>query len=317
MNKLLRFCLAVLLVLVARGAAAFEQTTYYHDDIFGSPVAATDAAGNVLWKESYAPYGDRTKKQDQGSNEVWFHGKPTDIESGLSYFGARYYDPVVGRFMGIDPARFDESNIHSFNKYAYGNNNPYRYRDPNGRSPIDIAFLIYDVGKLALAIRDGGEATSALADVGLSAAGVVIPIPFVGEGLKAAKGAEHLVAAAATAVTAERAVDAERGTAHATEAFHYTFAKYLGSIEANGLRQGTYATRSGTLSPLQAQIELALPANRGLPNALVRIDLAGMRQAGYEIPELTRVSSRFGLPGGGYEMQFPYPIPSQFISVVP
>jgi hypothetical protein len=47
----------------------------------------------------------------------------------------------------------------------------------------------------------------------------------------------------------------------------------------------------------------------------VRIDLAGMRQAGYEIPELTRVSGR--LPGGGYEMQFPYPIPPQFISVVP
>ena len=89
------------------------------------------------------------------------------------------------------------------------------------------------------------------------------------------------------------------------------------SISKNGLRQGTYATRSGTLSPLQAQIELALPANRGLPNALVRIDLAGMRQAGYEIPELTRVSGRFGLPGGGYEMQFPYPIPPQFISVVP
>ena len=89
------------------------------------------------------------------------------------------------------------------------------------------------------------------------------------------------------------------------------------SIQTNGLRQGTYATRSGTLSPLQAQIEIVLPANRGLPDTLVRIDLAGLRQAGCQIPELTRVSSRFALPGGGYEMQFLYPIPPQFISVVP
>jgi hypothetical protein len=110
---------------------------------------------------------------------------------------------------------------------------------------------------------------------------------------------------------------AARGTAGASEAFSYTFAKYLGSISKNGLRQGSYATRSGTLSPLQAQIELALPANRGLPDALLRIDLAGLRTAGYKIPGLTRVSSRFGLPGGGYEMQFPYSVPPQFITVVP
>lgn len=110
---------------------------------------------------------------------------------------------------------------------------------------------------------------------------------------------------------------AARAAAPASEAFSYTFSKYLSSITKNGLRQGSYATRSGTLSPLQAQIELALPANRGLPDALVRIDLAGMRAAGYEIPGVTRVSSRFGLPGGGYEMQFPYPIPPQFLTVVP
>jgi hypothetical protein len=100
------------------------------------------------------------------------------------------------------------------------------------------------------------------------------------------------------------------------EAFHYTFGKYLSSIHTNGLRQGTYATRSGTLGPIQAHIELALPPNRGLPDALVRIDLAGLRQAGYHIPGLTRVTSRFRRPGGGYEMQFPYSIPPQFITVI-
>jgi hypothetical protein len=45
-------------------------------------------------------------------------------------------------------------------------------------------------------------------------------------------------------------------------------------------------------------------------------DLAGLRAAGYEIPSVTRVTSQFGMAGGGYEMQFGYAIPSEFISVV-
>jgi len=49
--------------------------------------------------------------------------------------GARYYDPVVGRFISTDPVGFDEQNVHSFNRYAYANNNPYRYVDPDGRTP--------------------------------------------------------------------------------------------------------------------------------------------------------------------------------------
>jgi hypothetical protein len=49
---------------------------------------------------------------------------------------------------------------------------------------------------------------------------------------------------------------------------------------------------------------------------LLRIDLAGLRQSGYQIPEVTRVGRNFGMPGGGSEMQFPYPIPPEFITVI-
>jgi uncharacterized protein RhaS with RHS repeats len=43
---------------------------------------------------------------------------------------ARYYDPVIGRFYSNDPVGFRD--IHSFNRYAYANNNPYKFIDPNG-----------------------------------------------------------------------------------------------------------------------------------------------------------------------------------------
>ena len=64
--------------------------------------------------------------------------KPFDNQTGLSYMGARYYDPVIGRFMGVDPVGFQENNIHSFNRYAYANNNPYKFVDPDGRQARSV-----------------------------------------------------------------------------------------------------------------------------------------------------------------------------------
>jgi len=113
---------------------------------------------------------------------------------------------------------------------------------------------------------------------------------------------------------AERELSNVEGVAE--EAFHYTFSNALSSIEANGLRQGTYATTTSELSPMQAQIDLALPPNRGLTDSIVRIDLNGLREAGYVIPQVTQVGRSFNMPGGGYEMQFNYPIPPEFITVI-
>jgi len=120
-------------------AYAAEVVTYFHNDIAGTPMVATDASGNVVWKESYLPYGDKLNNSAASSgNKLGFTGKPYDGDTGLSYMGARYYDPLLGRFMGVDSVGFNEANIHSFNRYAYGNNNPYRFVDPDGNSPADI-----------------------------------------------------------------------------------------------------------------------------------------------------------------------------------
>jgi hypothetical protein len=69
--------------------------TYLHNDFAGNPIAATDASGAILWKENFRPYGDRLNNQSAAAtNRQWFHGKAVDADTGLSYFGARYYDPV-------------------------------------------------------------------------------------------------------------------------------------------------------------------------------------------------------------------------------
>jgi len=56
--------------------------------------------------------------------------------TGLVYMQARYYDPVIGRFYSNDPLGY--RGVHSFNRYAYANNNPYKYIDPDGREATRI-----------------------------------------------------------------------------------------------------------------------------------------------------------------------------------
>lgn len=181
-----------------------EAVTYFHNDVSGTPMAATDAAGALLWKESYRPYGDPMAVPLDANNKLWFAGKPYDKDSGLSYMGARYYDPLLGRFMGIDPAGYDEGNLHSFNRYAYANNNPNKFVDPDGRSPI---LAIAAIGLIAneVATSDVPMIGGSLAKAGATAAerlaanGVAGKI---GEAVTRAElGAEKIVAEQITFIT--------------------------------------------------------------------------------------------------------------------
>ncbi|WP_048688954.1 RHS repeat-associated core domain-containing protein [Catenovulum maritimum] len=66
---------------------------------------------------------------------------------------ARYYDPVIGRFYSNDPVGFtNASPVHSFSRYTYANNNPYKYTDPDGEFPVlgFIAGVALEVTRQAL-----------------------------------------------------------------------------------------------------------------------------------------------------------------------
>ena len=75
---------------------------YYHADMLGTPVAETNESGQLLVRSEYYPFGDEVKP-GSATDPHKFTGKELDDESGLYYFGARYYDAHLGRFVSVDP----------------------------------------------------------------------------------------------------------------------------------------------------------------------------------------------------------------------
>lgn len=118
-------------MLVAKSSG--NQTTYLHTDHLGSPIAESTAAPvqieHLPPHEPYGAPGNGTYLDGPG-----YTGHVVDGLTGLSYMQARYYDPVAGRFLGIDPVGATALGGANFNRYWYANNNPYRFVDPDGNA---------------------------------------------------------------------------------------------------------------------------------------------------------------------------------------
>jgi RHS repeat-associated protein len=82
-----------------------EIVEYYHVDALGSVRVVTDGAGQVLRHHDFLPFGEEWQPPPSSPDQRLFTGKERDVESGLDYFGARYYRADLGRFTSVDPER--------------------------------------------------------------------------------------------------------------------------------------------------------------------------------------------------------------------
>jgi len=99
---------------------------YYHSDHLGSTSAMTDSSGKIVSSPRFSVFGSALP----GTEERYgFTGKELD-ETGLQYFGARYYNPAAGRFMNVDPLL---ENHPDLTPYHYSTNNPLSFIDPDGK----------------------------------------------------------------------------------------------------------------------------------------------------------------------------------------
>jgi len=101
---------------------------YYHFDALGSVVALSDSSGDTVQTYQYSVYGQVAVEDINHPNPYMFAGRRFDMEIGLYYNRARYYNPFTGRFLQTDPIGYKDD----MNMYTYCTNNPTNWTDPAG-----------------------------------------------------------------------------------------------------------------------------------------------------------------------------------------
>ena len=108
---------------------------FYHPDHLGSSSLITNADGIVTQHVEYVPFGEVFIEE---RNSTWntpylFNAKELDEETGLYYYGARYYEPRTSVWLSTDPM---QEKYPGFSTYVYTFNNPVMFIDPDGREGL-------------------------------------------------------------------------------------------------------------------------------------------------------------------------------------
>jgi RHS repeat-associated protein len=113
---------------------------YYHSDHLGSTSLITDLDGNVVQHVEYVPFGEVfiEERNNRWNTPYLFNAKELDEETGLYYYGARYYDPRIALFLGVDPL---SEKYPNFSVYIYTFQNPVKFIDPTGMEGEDDGSL--------------------------------------------------------------------------------------------------------------------------------------------------------------------------------
>ena len=127
---------------------------YYHPDHLGSSSYITNLDGEVTQHIEYLPFGEVfiEERNNTWNTSYLFNAKEFDEETGMYYYGARYYEPRLSLWMSVDPiSNYDPRNSENYlegehnngvfnqnnlNAYIYCYNNPIVYVDPNGKQTL-------------------------------------------------------------------------------------------------------------------------------------------------------------------------------------
>ena len=109
--------------MVTRTAETLE---YVHQDHLSGTALVSDSSGDMVSEISYYPFGS-TRAGDVPTDKK-FTGQRLD-GTGLYYYGARYYDPAISRFVSADSIVQVPANPQTLNRYSYCLNNPPKYID--------------------------------------------------------------------------------------------------------------------------------------------------------------------------------------------
>ncbi len=326
----------------------------------------SNGLAEVLQERHYYPFGMEMSQLSSGTstNKYLYNGKEHQNDFALDWYdyGARFYDPELGRWHSVDPLA---DKYQSWSPYNYTLDNPINFIDPDGRWVKGAGLFRnlfqsdYKIAQKATERANSGpmttfftgfnqDGTSSFRMENGSLGQILNENPGLFKNLMNQQGSSDLgkeIFMSRFMYATERdrmatvngimAVTSIPGLIEAPFAianlasglraangvpkylYHYTSREAAQSISQSGLRVGrdgfSYLTNKSTLSPLQAQIELALPVNRALPNSLLRVNTSGLdpiliRRVQGNLPGLGA--------GGGTEFLFNQTIPSSAIKII-
>lgn len=144
----------LLVAAVIKPPTGPQRIQYVHQDHLGSTSVVTDETGRVVEQVTYKPFGEvhRREIRDPNTGQLitadlspsvtpfGFTGQRLDSSTGLHYYGSRYYDAQLGRFLQPDPFVQYAGDPQLLNRYSYARNNPVNFVDPSGNF-IEWVFL--------------------------------------------------------------------------------------------------------------------------------------------------------------------------------
>ena len=131
---------------------------YYLIDIEGKICGIIDSNNQFEGRYEYSPYGEITNQNEIELNSILkinhirYKSYYYDDESNMYYLINRYYLPSIGRFISPDNINYlDDDSMYGYNLYAYANNNPILYKDPDGRAVAEaVSGVIIIIAALIL-----------------------------------------------------------------------------------------------------------------------------------------------------------------------
>ncbi|GEM_PF-4715606 len=105
---------------------------YLHGDHLGSVSLTTNDGGVKVSDARYYPYGEVRWQEGQSKTDFGFTGQRNEASFGLMDYNARYYSPVLGRFISADSVVPEPGGSQGFNRYSYVGNNPINHTDSSG-----------------------------------------------------------------------------------------------------------------------------------------------------------------------------------------
>jgi RHS repeat-associated protein len=130
-------------------------------DALGSTIALVDSSGNIQTSYTYDPYGGTSVTGTNSGNEFQYTGRESE-GNGLYFYRARYYSPLLGRFISQDPLGFAGGDG---NLYAYVFGDPINFFDPSGTNAALDPAAVARAARTAFEVIEGGKESGAIVAV--------------------------------------------------------------------------------------------------------------------------------------------------------